>query len=271
VLKNLFDFIRNFSLKSTFTAERPWYLDADVLARYRFASFYCRGKEILDIGTGLGLGAHYLAGKGAKKVLGLDYSLSTIKLISSKNKSKNVSFLHLDSRRLNKIKNKFDVVVAFEILEHLPLNDVQEFIESISKILKKSGILLLSTPNGLQTKYILGKPYNPYHIKEYKGTEIYKFLKPYFSNISIKGMIYKDRKYDIIQNRVENGPLNRISYLLGHFKLVRELVPYIPNTLRKKVTGETILPKQEQTKFKLTDKLTDAPGLFIYARKKYHI
>ena len=48
------------------TTERPHSLEGEFLARYEFVSQFTKDREVLDIGTGLGAGAHYIALNGAK-------------------------------------------------------------------------------------------------------------------------------------------------------------------------------------------------------------
>ena len=43
------------------------------------------------------------------------------------------------------LKNKFDVIIMFEILEHL--DDWKEFLLKINKNLKKNGVVIISTIN----------------------------------------------------------------------------------------------------------------------------
>ena len=156
------------------TVERPHRLEADVAARYTFAKKYCKNKKVLDIGCGFGLGTS-IVGEVATNILGIDYSVEAIKN-AKKNKLKNVDFKTLDALKLSKITKKFDVILSFEIIEHLTFSQAQTFIRDMHKLLNKNGILLLTTPNGLLTKFFLGRPHNPYHIKEYKPGELESML-----------------------------------------------------------------------------------------------
>ena len=48
-------------------------------------------------------------------------------------------------QNLVKLKNKYDVVVALELLEHV--NNLKEFCKLITKLLTEDGIIILSTIN----------------------------------------------------------------------------------------------------------------------------
>lgn len=251
---------------SVFTAERPRFLEADVLFRYNFAKEYCKDKKVLDIGAGLGIGAQFLANNGADYVLGIDYSFEAIKQ-AKKLQGKNLEFRKLDALNLAKLDKKFDVALAFEIIEHLPLDQIDKFITQIYQVLKPKGILLLTTPNGLKTKYFLGKPYNPYHIKEYTNGELDRLLRKYFSGVRIQGYRCVSSSYRKIQNTLESSLIYKISCVLGHFKMVRELLAFLPRDIRRKVTGEKQLPDLLMKDFILDSDLKTSKGLIVVAQK----
>jgi len=254
--------------KGVLTAERPIALEDDALARYAFAVPYCKGKKVLDIGTGLGFGAGYIAFSGASCVLGIDYDKDAINYASSNNKSSKVQYKCLNALKLRNIGEKFDVILAFEIIEHLPLGRVKYFIESLHDILESKGILLITTPNGLRKKLIFGELYNPYHVKEYTGFELKKILKSHYTNIQIKGIRPKNKKYQIQQTRIESSFLYKPIYYLGHFRFIRELVAYVPKNIKQFVTREETLPKLSCEDFKLTKNWESCLGLFVRAEKK---
>jgi SAM-dependent methyltransferase len=52
-----------------------------------------------------------------------------------------------DYRDLDEIGRTFDVVFAFEVVEHLPLEDIPGWLARLAGLLRPGGRLLLSTPN----------------------------------------------------------------------------------------------------------------------------
>ncbi len=134
--------------------------------------------EILDLGCGGGLVSESLAKLGAV-VTGVDFVKENIKIASdhaSKN-NLNINYINQNIEKL-KIKKKFDVIIMFEILEHL--DDWKVFIMKIKKNLKKNGILIISTIN----RNVISKIsaiYIAENILKWipKGThEFNKFIKP---------------------------------------------------------------------------------------------
>jgi 2-polyprenyl-3-methyl-5-hydroxy-6-metoxy-1,4-benzoquinol methylase len=45
------------------------------------------------------------------------------------------------------IREKFDAVIMFEVIEHLPLEDGLAFLKGLREITKEKGIIIISTPN----------------------------------------------------------------------------------------------------------------------------
>ena len=115
------------------------------MAHYIFASQFVKGKIVLDIASGTGYGAHYLARKGAKKVVGVDNSSQAIEYSHKLYSAENVEFMIGDARKIPSGINTFDVVVSFETIEHF--NEQEAFIREVKRVLKKDGILIISTPN----------------------------------------------------------------------------------------------------------------------------
>ena len=118
------------------------------------------GVNILDIGCGGGLLSEPMQRLGAN-VTGIDASIKNIKIAklhAKKNKLK-INYLCTSPEKL-KIKKKFDVILNMEIVEHV--EDIQFFLESCSKLLKKNGIMFVATINKTLKSYmfaIIGAEY----------------------------------------------------------------------------------------------------------------
>jgi 2-polyprenyl-6-hydroxyphenyl methylase/3-demethylubiquinone-9 3-methyltransferase len=122
-------------------------------------SFKLKSKEkplqkinILDIGCGGGLLSEPMARLGAN-VTGIDASDKNIqiaKLHAKKNKL-NINYFCSSPEKL-KIKKKFDVILNMEIIEHV--EDINFFIKSCSKLLKKNGLMFVATLNKTLKSYV---------------------------------------------------------------------------------------------------------------------
>ena len=108
--------------------------------------------NILDIGCGGGLLSEPMRRLGAN-VTGIDASSKNIniaKLHARKNKLK-INYLCSSPEKL-KIQKKFDVILNMEIVEHV--EDINFFINSCSKLLKKNGLMFVATLNKTLKSYL---------------------------------------------------------------------------------------------------------------------
>ena len=119
-----------------------------------------RGLKILDIGCGGGLLCEPLSRLGAE-MTGIDASNINIEVakLHSKKMNLNIKYIHCSPEKLN-FKNKFDVILNMEVVEHV--SNVNVFIQNCSKLIKKNGIMFVATINKNLKSYfyaILGAEY----------------------------------------------------------------------------------------------------------------
>jgi len=105
-----------------------------------------KGAEVLDVGCWNGDLANKLINVKHCKVDGIEINKQAIKN-AKKNGIKNIFEVDLNCRRneLKNIKKKYDCIILADIIEHLL--DPEDFLISIRGLLKKDGILVISTPN----------------------------------------------------------------------------------------------------------------------------
>src|SRR6056300_1861423 len=136
------------------------------------------GLKILDISCGGGLLAEPMARLGAE-VTAIDASERNIKVAKLHAKKNNLKIKYIcTSPEKMKIKNHFDVILNMEIVEHV--EDVDFFLKSCSKLLKKNGIMFIATLNKTLKSYIFAIVGAEYILRWLPiGThEWEKFLKP---------------------------------------------------------------------------------------------
>ncbi len=136
------------------------------------------GINILDIGCGGGLLSEPMSRMGAN-VTGIDASSKNIKIAklhSRKNKLK-INYLCSSPEKL-KNKKKFDVILNMEIVEHV--EDLNFFLKSCSKLLKKNGLMFVATINKTLKSYVFAIVGAEYVLRWLPiGThEWEKFVKP---------------------------------------------------------------------------------------------
>ena len=102
------------------------------------------GQKILDIGCGAGLIANPLSRDG-HEVTGLDQSEQSLNVARRYDQTKQVNYIRGDAYELPFQPHSFEVVIAFDFLEHVskPLAVIQE----VSRVLKPGGLFLFHTFN----------------------------------------------------------------------------------------------------------------------------
>tara|TARA_B100001057_G_scaffold490099_1_gene577683 strand:- start:1692 stop:2420 length:729 start_codon:yes stop_codon:yes gene_type:complete len=156
------------------------------------------GLKILDIGCGGGLISEPMARLGAN-VTGIDASEKNISVatLHSKRSKLNINYLNTSPENLEEFE-KFDIILNLEIVEHV--EDVNLYIKSCHKLLKKNGLMFTATLNRSFTSYlkaIIGAEYVLRWLpigthdwnKFIKPEELQNFLnKEKFSTYDVKGL-----------------------------------------------------------------------------------
>ena len=170
-----------------FTGERviPGKTDPDLfnehIARYRFAETLASGRRILDAGCGAGYGTALL-GQRAESACGVDLSLETLQWARREYAGGKASFEQADCSALPFRDGSFDLVTAFEVIEHLP--DWKGFLHEARRVLTDAGQLLVSTPNRVYYQESRAEP-NPYHVHEFDYDEFKSELESVFPHVTM--------------------------------------------------------------------------------------
>jgi SAM-dependent methyltransferase len=170
-----------------FTGERviPGEVDPDLFnehrARYLFAQRFSSGKKVLDAACGAGYGSALLA-RNARMVLGVDVAREAVEYARLHYRSPSLAFAQSDCLALPCPAAHFDLIVAFEIIEHL--RDPDAFLQELRRVLHPSGVLLLSTPNRLYYTEDRGET-NPFHHREFSFPEFGALLGERFPHVAI--------------------------------------------------------------------------------------
>ena len=110
------------------------------------------GLKILDIGCGGGLISEPMTRLGAK-VTGIDASeknINVAKMHSTENNLK-INYINTSPEKLKDYET-YDVILNLEIVEHV--DNVDLYIKSCHKLLKKNGLMFTATLNRSLTSYI---------------------------------------------------------------------------------------------------------------------
>jgi SAM-dependent methyltransferase len=172
-----------------FTGERviPGEVDIDLfnehMARYAFAARLARGKRALDAGCGAGYGSAELA-RAAQSVVGIDNAADAIEFASTNYRAPNLTFEQASCGALPYADGSFDLIVAFEVIEHLP--DWRQFLQEARRTLAPNGQFIVSTPNKLYYGESRGaEGENPFHVHEFEFAEFRDELRNVFPHVSL--------------------------------------------------------------------------------------
>jgi len=109
----------------------------------------CRSARILDIGCRYGSLIYNLFRQGYHHVFGLDVSAKTIERGKQAYRDISGNLATYDGKELPYEDESFDVILMFDVIEHIPAVD-RYLKNEVYRVLKKGGLLLFQTPN----KYI---------------------------------------------------------------------------------------------------------------------
>ncbi|TMH00533.1 MAG: class I SAM-dependent methyltransferase [Betaproteobacteria bacterium] len=147
--------------------------------RYAFARQFVLGKRVLDAACGEGYGAALL-GEVAASVVGVDIDADAIAQASSRYaRSGRVSFVEGSCTSLAFPDASFDLVVSFETIEHVTSADQPRMLEEFARVLKRDGLLVLSSPN--KRLYSDERNYfNEFHLHELYRAGLSELLAKHF-------------------------------------------------------------------------------------------
>jgi ubiquinone/menaquinone biosynthesis C-methylase UbiE len=180
-----------------FTGERviPGQVNDDLwsehVARYAFARRYVQGKRVLDAGCGTGYGSAELA-QSAAAVTGVDIAPDAIEYARASYPLPGLRFIESSCAAVPFPADSFDLVIAFEVIEHLP--DFRAFLDESARVLTREGLFIVSSPNKryyAETRAETGP--NPFHEHEFEAEELVRELERVFPNVRL-----------LLQNRVES-------------------------------------------------------------------
>lgn len=177
---------------SEFTGERviPGQVNDDLwaehVARYALAMRFAQGRRVLDLGCGTGYGTADLA-RAASIAVGVDFAPEAIDYAIHRFPS--ARFLQCSATAVPFPPESFDLVAAFEVIEHL--RDWRALLAESRRVLELNGLLIVSTPNKryyAESRAESGP--NPFHEHEFEFTEFQAALGEFFPHVKI---LFQDR------------------------------------------------------------------------------
>ena len=179
--------------------------------------------KILDVGCGGGLLSEPMCRLGAT-VTGIDASDKNINVAKIHSQKDNLKINYFcSSPEKFKVDDKFDVILNMEIVEHV--EDVNLFLSSCNKLLKKNGIMFVATLNKTLKSYVFAIIGAEYILRWLPiGThEWEKFLKPEdLISIQKKNNLKLDKlngmNFNILKDKWSVGDDKSVNYIAKFIK-----------------------------------------------------
>ena len=151
------------------------------LSRYKFVAKQLHlDDKLLEIGCGSGLGSIFLS-QHCNSVKGIDLEPREIEEAISINLRSNVDFEVKNFFEWYE-KNKYDVIVNLDVIEHMPAKEGEKFISKTTDHLNHNGMLVIGTPSIYSYNY-QGELSKAAHIKCYDLNELKDMVSNYYDRI----------------------------------------------------------------------------------------
>jgi len=154
---------------------------ARMYQRYHFSSSFCKGKKVLEVACGAGMGLGYLK-RFAKKVVGGDIDDKILEFAKKQYAvRKDIEVKKFDAHSLPFSDKSFDVVILYEAIYYLA--QPEKFVSEARRVLKENGVLLVCSPNKDWADF---NP-SPYSTKYFSASELHSLLSKKFSKVELFG------------------------------------------------------------------------------------
>ena len=220
------------------TAERVSRTDASdnfvfqrSILSYHIAAELVSG-DVLEIGTGMGYGIEVVA-PSAKHFTTIDKSRAY-----DAEMAPNGEFRQMEVPPICFEDESFDYVISFQVIEHIKQD--KEFVKEVSRVLRKGGKFIVSTPNAP-----MSLTRNPWHIREYTASELTSLLSDSFSQVESHGVNGNDKVMQYYeQNRKSVERITRFDILDLQHRLPRQLLQ-VPYDILNRINRRRLLEKND--------------------------
>lgn len=185
-----------------------------IFTRYHTISQYVEGKTVLDVGCGAGIGLGYLVRKGAKSVVGIDYSTENLRIAKHHYNNRKIKIIQSDAHKMPFKDNYFDVITAMQVIQYL---SIDRFLSECRRIFKREGVLILCLPNKDRAE---GFQRSPLSKNYFSIPDLFSLLTKYHFDTKLLGAFPVPEK-----NRTE----------IKQESNVRKIINIIPKSVRERI------------------------------------
>jgi len=197
-----------------------------------------KNKYIVDVGSSIGWLEEKLLGYKLRKLVGVEPD--AVAVAYAQKKVRRACFIQSSATKIPLPSGIADIVVMFDVLEHVPKNRERNALEEANRILKQHGRLVLSTPNN----HILTNLLDP----------AWYFSHRHYRRLSLKSLLrragFKVEKFEI------RGGLWSSANLIWHY--------FMKWILKKPLAVNKFLERKDDQEF---SKKTGIHTIFLIASK----
>lgn len=217
--------------------------------------------DVLEIGTGMGYGVEVVA-PSAKRYVTIDKSCAYDAELPD-----NAEFRQMTVPPLDFADESFDFVISFQVIEHIKRD--KEFVAEVSRVLRKGGTFIVSTPNAP-----MSLTRNPWHVREYTAQELKTLLSEEFAEVEMMGVTGNEKIMEYYEaNRRGVERITRFDILDLQHRLPRWMLQ-IPYDILNRLNRRRLLNKNNELTtsitmddYKISFDLENSFDLYFIARK----
>lgn len=204
------------------------------LSAYEAVAPLASDKRVLEIGCNTGYGTRLL-GNVCRQIVGVDLSMSALKVAREKYSGANVDYLRIDGLKLPFADGEFELIISFQVIEHI--SNYDSYLSELKRVLAPDGMAVFTTPNA-QVRLDPGmKPWNEFHVREFTAAELSQLLQDWFPQVEIQGLSAGAEVYNVEYGRVQRN-------LREARKQSEKLLPPYNEVRNRIISGlKTLLPK----------------------------
>lgn len=158
-----------------------------LLARYKFCSKVLSGKKnILEVGCGDSFGTGIVL-QTVERIHGIDIEPLVIEDNIKRAEYGDRSTYEVQDITAGRLKDTYDGAFALDVIEHIPADLEQNFMENIANSLVRDAVCIIGTPN-ITAQQHASKESAIGHINLKSAENLKNLMEPYFENVFIFSM-----------------------------------------------------------------------------------
>ena len=174
----------------------------DAMHRYAYSLVreYARPTDrLLEVGFGEGYGSEIVR-TWVREYVGVEVEDDAVAHAVERYPRQGSTFLAYDGETLPFDDSSFDLVISFQVLEHV--REPDRFLREARRVVRDGGVVLVVTPNRNHRLADGERPWNRYHVREFSPSELEAAMRRSFAEVEIFGIQGSAAMNEIERNRV---------------------------------------------------------------------